>query len=104
MKRTETITTPARESVTKTVEVTVCDLCSADHLVYRCMEWVRDACNNCSIPNPSSMSDYPERLCSLCRKLHKKYMPLIADTEDVQEAAEDKIRAAWKAESLQGDD
>jgi len=100
MKRKVKRTTPARAEVTKTVEVTVCDLCGSERPVVACLVCGRDACSWCVVNNYTAGSDSPDKSCSLCHYLRNKYKPQINATVSVQEAAEDAIRAAWKAESL----
>ena len=100
MRREKEITTPAREAVTKTVEVDVCDLCEAERFgLYRCKPCGREVCCGCSdmmrIP-----AGHADRICRRCNDIYDKYQHQIDATESTQEAAEDAIRAAWKAESL----
>ncbi len=100
MKKQVTRTTPARAEVVETVNITLCDVCDGKRLGhYRCKVCGRDVCNVCSVNSFTSGSDYIEKTCLLCYDLRETYMPQINVTESAQEAAEDKIRAAWKAES-----
>ncbi len=101
MKRTKQITTLARAAVVETVVVTVCDLCEAERRwCYRCKVCNRDACPGCCVGDPDDVGVHLYKICSHCEELYGKYKQQVVETEKAQKAAEDKIRAVWKAESL----
>ena len=104
MKKTVTITTPARPAKTEEVQVYSCDCCDKNEtrsrVMRQCVMCGRCTCGSCSQNDPFDGGDYPGMFCKYCMAVYPKYHPMRQDEDRRHYKEMDRINAAWKAESL----
>ena len=101
--RQATRTTPSRPAKTTIVTEIVCDVCGNGQTNRSpfciCEICGRDICPKHSVYIYTS-GDYPDIYCSHCENLREKHLKQLEALEFYCDAKEERIREAWKRESL----
>ena len=107
-KRTIETIIPARLELTRTTEITVCDLCGNPYaktqpVVYECTVCGRTACTKCSHEVAAGLGSGDAVLCSRCYPFRDAYAAALTKLDDDYEDAVKAAMDEWRRESMKDD-